>query len=116
MIEGFGSGNIDYLHIGADEVFNFASCRECKLFVQQSNDKLLFARWVTKVVKWIRQRYPYLNIMAWDDMYRNWPSVELMLLRTPDPQQRGARKHEIQPCVWVYAGQKEAFDMTVSEA
>ena len=32
VVDGFGEKNIDFLHIGADEVFNFASCRECSLF------------------------------------------------------------------------------------
>lgn len=32
VVDGFGAKNIDFLHIGADEVFNFASCRECSLF------------------------------------------------------------------------------------
>ena len=34
VIDLIGEQNIDLLHIGADEVFNFASCRECSLFVQ----------------------------------------------------------------------------------
>ena len=71
VVEGFGGEqNIDYLHVGADEVFNFATCRECKLFAQQASEKILFARWLTKVLKWVRLRYPSLQIMAWDDMYR----------------------------------------------
>lgn len=60
--------------------------------------------------------YPYLKIMAWDDMYRHWPGMDLMLLQMPDPNQPQRRQHMIQPCVWNYSGQKEAFDMTVSEA
>jgi len=32
VVEAFGASNVDYLHIGADEVFNFATCRECALF------------------------------------------------------------------------------------
>ena len=81
VVDAIGAQNIDLLHIGADEVFNFASCRECALFAQQANERVLFARWVTKVLKMVRQTYPYLKIMAWDDMYRHWPGVDLMLLR-----------------------------------
>ena len=32
VVDVVGEQNIDYLHIGADEVFNFATCRECALF------------------------------------------------------------------------------------
>ena len=34
IVELIGVDNLAYLHIGADEVFNFATCRECKLFAE----------------------------------------------------------------------------------
>jgi hypothetical protein len=34
VVEMIGVENLAYLHIGADEVFNFASCRDCKLFTE----------------------------------------------------------------------------------
>lgn len=84
VVDLLGEQNIDYLHIGADEVFNFASCRECSLFVQQSNDRVLFSRWIRKVLKLVRRSYQYLKIMAWDDMYRHWTGADLMKLRMAD--------------------------------
>lgn len=81
MIALVGSQNLDYLHIGADEVFNFASCQECRLFVQQANSRILFARWIKKIVKRLKRDHTNLNIMVWDDMFRSWNPHEFKLLK-----------------------------------
>ena len=46
VVDVIGAENLSYLHIGADEVFNFATCRDCQLFVEQSNSRMLFSRWI----------------------------------------------------------------------
>ena len=81
VISVVGPSNLAYLHIGADEVFNFASCQDCKLFVDQASHKILFARWIKKIVKRLIRDHPDLKIMAWDDMFRSWSSTDLSLLK-----------------------------------
>ena len=81
VIDLVGEHNIEYLHMGADEVFNFATCRDCKLFTQQASHRILFARWINKVIKRVLKAHPSIKIMAWDDMYRNWSVMDMMLLK-----------------------------------
>jgi len=87
------------LHIGADEVFNIGSCPECSLFKNEVGIHQLYAKFIRKVIKKIKDKYPEIRIIAWDDMYRNWSSSELDNLKVKN-------HHYIEPCIWSYSGQK----------
>lgn len=63
---------IDFLHIGADEVFNLATCTNCRYFVEEAGKNTLYSKFVKKVTKRIQEKYPHTQIMIWDDMFRNW--------------------------------------------
>ena len=121
VISVIGPENLAYLHIGADEVFNFASCQDCKLFVEQASHRILFARWITKIVKRLRRDNPELQIMVWDDMFRSWSSTDLSLLKIPSSKKSQENQtkevkeklHVLQPCIWAYSGCPETFDLTI---
>ena len=53
-----GLDHLDYFHIGADEIFNIGSCPECKLFCQETNHRVLYAKFLRKVVKKLSKKYP----------------------------------------------------------
>ena len=100
--------NIWHLHIGADEVFNYSTCKACKLFVQQAGKSALFTRWVRKVIKAVLRKYSTLQVMAWDDMFRTWPVQDLMALQING-------QHRFQPCIWVYSGVREHLDGSITD-
>lgn len=112
-IEIIGRDNIKFLHIGADEVFNLASCPKCKLFVEETSHHQLFARFVTKVVKKLNKKYNVGNsktpiqFMIWDDMLRGWDLKKLDVLKIKD-------KHMVEPCIWSYSGDTNVFQQTVA--
>ena len=57
VVDLIGAENIAYLHLGADEIFNYSTCRQCKLFVNQAGKCALFTRWIRKVIKAVKQKY-----------------------------------------------------------
>ena len=68
-----GQENLEYIHVGADEVFNLGSCQSCKLFVQEASQQMLYVKFFKKVLKKIRKRIiSNIEIIAWDDMFRGW--------------------------------------------
>ena len=80
-----GQENLNYFHIGADEIFNIGSCSECKLFCQETNHRVLYAKFLRKVVKKLSKKYP-LEFIAWDDMYRGWSTADLDRLKVDNEQ------------------------------
>lgn len=50
-LELLGRNNIEYFHLGADEVFNIGSCTKCRLFCQETSERVLFSKFLRKVVK-----------------------------------------------------------------
>jgi len=54
--------------------------------------------------------------MAWDDMYRRWALLDLMLLKVKNRSNPMQREHVLEPCVWAYSGNSYGFDMTITEA
>lgn len=61
--------NVNYLHIGCDEVFTLGRCSRCRKKLRDE----LFLSHVTQVAKYIRKRYPYVTPIIWDDMLRVLP-------------------------------------------
>ncbi|KAF5274021.1 hypothetical protein FQA39_LY01136 [Lamprigera yunnana] len=86
---------IDKLHIGSDEVWYLGVCPRCKLFLQEKNitPQQLFLHHVTRVATEIRNRYPKLRILMWDDHFRSMTYEDL------NKTQIGKI---IEPVVWKY--------------
>ena len=57
IMEGFGRENIEFFHIGADEVFNIAKCQKCQLFANETSVHTLFARYIRKLLKRLDKKY-----------------------------------------------------------
>ena len=62
----------NYLHIGADEVYQLGECTRCMDTMAKHNwgKRQLFLDHVTKVAKYIKQKNPHITILMWDDEFR----------------------------------------------
>ncbi|XP_014613036.1 PREDICTED: hexosaminidase D-like [Polistes canadensis] len=72
--------NIKYLHIGADEVYQIADCSRCiDLIIKKNwNKKQLFLDHVSKVARYIKDKYPWLTVLMWDDEFREISPQEII--------------------------------------
>lgn len=70
--------DLEYLHIGGDEVFCLGLCKEC-LETQQSNAKLFLSH-MMPLIKLIEAKYPTIKIIIWDDMFRDFSVPDLEML------------------------------------
>ncbi|XP_060573284.1 hexosaminidase D-like [Ruditapes philippinarum] len=63
---------IQYFHIGGDEVYHLGVCERCKRKMLMENwtvQQLFFAH-VRAVCLFIKEKYPHITIIMWDDMLR----------------------------------------------
>lgn len=79
-----------HMHIGCDEVYRMGECSQCRGRMRNE----IFLTHVTNVANIIRQKWPQLQVVIWDDMLRNMALSEL--------------KHSnvgsyVEPMIWVYA-------------
>lgn len=79
-----------HLHVGCDEVYRMGECQRCKS--KDRND--LFISHVQTVAKFVRRRWPHLNVIIWDDMLRQ---IQL------DELQQSELGALVEPMVWVYS-------------
>ncbi|KAI4486939.1 hypothetical protein M0802_012196 [Mischocyttarus mexicanus] len=72
--------NMKYLHIGADEVYQIADCTRCIELINKNNwnKKQLFLDHVSKVAKYIKNKYPQLTVLMWDDEFREISPQEII--------------------------------------
>ncbi|XP_078048556.1 hexosaminidase D [Augochlora pura] len=63
---------VKHLHIGADEVYQIGECTRCleTMVKRQWGKKQLFLDHVTKVARYIKDKYPGLAVLMWDDEFR----------------------------------------------
>lgn len=78
---------IKWLHIGSDEVFHMGYCDICRY----KERDVLFLQHVTKVARYVREKYNVIPII-WDDMLRSI---------TPD-KMRELGQLGVEPMVWTY--------------
>ena len=97
-----GKQNVQFFHIGADKVFNLATCPQCSLFVQETSTSTLYTKFVRKVVTRLQLNYPSVKFIIWDDMFRSWSVRELDQLKVKG-------KNAVEPCIWNYLGDPQAF-------
>lgn len=84
-----------YLHIGADEVYQIGECSRCLdvMAKKQWSKRQLFLDHVFTVVKYIKEKYPNLTVLMWDDEFREISPQEII--------DRGLHSM-IEPVVWKY--------------
>ena len=72
--------DIQYLHIGADEIWHLGLCAVCSKRANSSKHgkAALFLEHVMAVAQFIKETYPHLKIIMWDDMLRN---IDLQVLK-----------------------------------
>ncbi|XP_017779185.1 PREDICTED: hexosaminidase D-like [Nicrophorus vespilloides] len=87
--------NIQYIHIGADEVWHMGMCPSCIRRVQSNKygKASLYLDHITEVAQYIKDNYPNLRIIIWDDMLRN---IDLNIL------QEYYVGNLVEPMVWHY--------------
>ncbi|XP_010736675.2 hexosaminidase D [Larimichthys crocea] len=86
---------LDTLHIGADEVYILGEGEESKLWLSTPGRTVeqLFLSHVTKVAKAIKEAWPHMTIIMWDDMMRGM---------SPDILKASGLVGLVQPMLWDY--------------
>ncbi|XP_026207166.1 hexosaminidase D isoform X2 [Anabas testudineus] len=86
---------LNTLHIGADEVYMLGEGEESKLWLSSPGRTVeqLFLSHVTTVAKAIKQQWPHMNIIMWDDMMRGM---------SPDTLKDSGLVGLVQPMLWDY--------------
>lgn len=71
QIVTFHSG-LQYIHIGADEVWYMGVCPTCskRVSTNKYGKPGLYLDYITAVAQYIKENYPNLKIIIWDDMLR----------------------------------------------
>lgn len=97
---------LNTLHIGADEVYVLGEGEESKLWLASNGRTVeqLFLSHVTKVAKAIKQAWPHMSIMMWDDMMRGM---------SEDTLKASGLVELVQPMLWDYTPNLDV-DKTVS--
>ncbi|XP_043256949.1 hexosaminidase D-like [Colletes gigas] len=87
--------NAKHIHIGADEVYQIGECSRCldAMLKGQLGKKRLFLDHVAKVARYVKDKYPDLTILMWDDEFREISPEEII--------DRGLHSM-IEPVVWKY--------------
>uniref|UniRef100_A0A3Q4AP41 beta-N-acetylhexosaminidase n=1 Tax=Mola mola TaxID=94237 RepID=A0A3Q4AP41_MOLML len=97
---------LNTLHIGADEVYILGEGEESKLWLSSSGRTMeqLFLSHVTKVAKAIKEVWPHMTIIMWDDMMRGMSQETL---------KASGLVGLVQPMLWDYTPDLD-IDNTVS--
>lgn len=94
--------DIKYFHIGCDEVYNLGECYKCvqTMVKERWTKQQLFLNHVTTVARYIREKYPKVTVLTWDDEFRKVTLQELT------ESGIGAL---VEPVVWKYTPTIESF-------
>ncbi|XP_029933415.1 hexosaminidase D [Myripristis murdjan] len=94
------------LHIGADEVYLLGEGEESKLWLASPGRTVeqLFLSHVAKVAKAVKEAWPHLNVIMWDDMLRGM---------SHDTLKASGLAELVQPMLWDYSPALDV-DKTVS--
>ncbi|CAH1154569.1 unnamed protein product [Phaedon cochleariae] len=87
--------HIQYIHIGGDEIWHMGLCSACQKRIQTSKFGRagLYLDHMTEVAQFIKDNYPNLKIIVWDDMFRN---IDLNIL------QEYYIGNLVEPMIWHY--------------
>ncbi|XP_034717242.1 hexosaminidase D [Etheostoma cragini] len=97
---------LNTLHIGADEVYMLGEGEESKLWLASPGRTVeqLFLSHVTKVARAVKEAWPHMTIIMWDDMMRGM---------TQDTLKASGLVGLVQPMLWDYTPNLDV-DTTVS--
>lgn len=72
--------NSKHLHIGADEVYQIGDCSRCinTMIKNHWTKKQLFLDHVSKVANYIKEKYPHIAVLMWDDEFREISPQEII--------------------------------------
>lgn len=86
---------IRWFHIGCDEIYHLGTCARCKQRCEQDNllPQQLFFQHVKTLAVYLRERYPCVTPIVWDDMFR--------FTDTPLLKESGLGEL-VEPMVWHY--------------
>lgn len=72
--------DIQFIHIGADEVWHMGMCTTCikRLETCKNGRAELFLEHIMTILQFIKETYPTLRVMMWDDMLRG---IDLNILK-----------------------------------
>ncbi|XP_074040799.1 hexosaminidase D [Leptinotarsa decemlineata] len=72
--------SIQYIHLGGDEVWHMGMCSICEKRIQTSQfgKSRLYLDHMSKIGHYVKENYPGLKIIVWDDMFRN---IEVEILQ-----------------------------------
>ncbi|XP_012271746.1 hexosaminidase D [Orussus abietinus] len=95
--------DIQYLHIGADEIWHLGLCSVCikRATSSKHGRSSLYLEHILAIAQFIQDTYPYLKIIIWDDMLR---SIDLQVLK-----EYYVGKY-VEPMIWHYSA-RETFSL-----
>ena len=70
--------DLEYLHIGGDEVFCMGLCKDC-IATKQTHQQLYLSHMVP-LINYVQTNYPNLKVFIWDDMFREFSTTNLEML------------------------------------
>ncbi|UYV67663.1 LAMTOR2 [Cordylochernes scorpioides] len=97
--------DVRWLHLGSDEVWQLGACETC---AGNGPPARLFISHLTDLARWLKNSYPHLTPIIWDDMLR---TIDLPQLKGTHPSHSSLpelREREsglgslVQPMVWHY--------------
>ncbi|CAL4060456.1 unnamed protein product [Meganyctiphanes norvegica] len=64
--------NINFLHIGADEAWHLGVCEKCReqMELNKWSTGDLYLTWLQQIALFIKEKFPQLTLIIWDDMMR----------------------------------------------
>ncbi|KAL7298818.1 hexosaminidase D-like [Trichogramma pretiosum] len=86
---------LKYLHIGADEVYQIGECNRCLQTMSkfQWSKRQLFLKHVHDVASYIKDKYPHITILMWDDEFRDIDPQEII---------NSGLNRLVEPVIWKY--------------
>eukprot|EP00795_Rhopilema_esculentum_P017789 gene17789-9467_t len=88
--------DLKYLHIGGDEVFCFCQCKACVEACKTISKERLYTNHMISIINYISTKWPALQILIWDDMFREFSICEL--------EELSGNGSIVIPVVWSYVG------------
>ncbi|KAK2579278.1 hypothetical protein KPH14_008237 [Odynerus spinipes] len=69
-----------HLHIGADEVYQIGECSRCLDITAKRHwgKRQLFLDHVSKIARYVKEKYPQLTVLMWDDEFREISPQEII--------------------------------------
>ncbi|XP_077291464.1 hexosaminidase D-like [Arctopsyche grandis] len=99
---------LQYIHIGADEVWHMGLCVNCSRRASESKygKAVLFLEHITAIARFLKETHPHIKVIMWDDMLRNLETnilqeYEMGSLVEPMVWHYNAREHfQLGPPLW----------------